>query len=157
LPVQSWVQRCCFGAGDDLPACLVLEPQTTCCKPLRGQSPVAAVVPTPVPGQPPAILEPRQTPAPPIINEGKSGTALPRSSKTTPAPFNGSGSSFRPPVGGPVPVQPVSPPAPAVKVDRIAFAPEARVDGQVMRLDRSHGQALRSCSSAPSGRPRTRP
>jgi len=34
-------------------------------------------------------------------------------------------------------VQPVSPPAPAVKVDRIAFRAEARVDGQVMRLDRT--------------------
>jgi hypothetical protein len=36
-----------------------------------------------------------------------------------------------------VPVKPVSPAAPAVKLDRIAFAPDARVEGQVMRQDRT--------------------
>jgi len=141
-PVQSWVQRCCSVPVTTYQRVSYWEPQTTCCDPCAARAPVAAaVVPAPVvPGQPPAILEQqRQTPPPPMINEGRSGNgngAAPFQQDYRP-PFNGPGSSFRPPVGGPVPVQPVSPPPPAVKVDRIAFATSARVDGQVVRLDRT--------------------
>jgi hypothetical protein len=79
---------------------------------------------------------PRQTPAPPIINEQKNGNGFPGFQQDYRPPL-GSPGSFRPPVGGPVPVQPVSPPAPPVKLDRVTAAPNARVEGQVVRSDRT--------------------
>src|SRR5207249_289791 len=106
-PVQSWVQRCCSVPVTTYQRVSYWEPQTTCCNPCPSPCPpvAAAVVPTPVvPGQaPPGIMEQRQTPAPPMINEGRNGNGVPPFQQDYRPPFNGSGSSFRPPAGAPAP------------------------------------------------------
>jgi hypothetical protein len=155
-PVQSWVQRCCSVPVTTYQRCSYWEPQTCCttpapCCPTNGvaQAP-AAVVPNPpvvqeqqqfqqqVPQQQfqqplPQQQQFPQTPPPPQIDEKKNG-----GTQYYYNPQNGPGTSFRQPGAGAVPVRPVSPaPAPAVRPDRIASAPAGRVEGQVVRGDRT--------------------
>ena len=77
-----------------------------------------------------------QTSPPPTVDEKKTG---PSGVNQYYPPPNNPGASFRQPLpGNPVPARPVSPnPTPAVRPDRIASAPTAQVEGQVVRMDRT--------------------
>jgi hypothetical protein len=156
-PVQSWVQRCCSVPVTTYQRCCYWEPQTCCttpppCCPTNGngvvQAPAVAVPSAPVvqeqqqfqPQPQPQLQTPPQpqfqTTPPPTIEERKNGGAP--GINVYPPP-NTPGASFRQPLpGNPVPVRPVSPnPTPAVRPDRIASAPAAQVEGQVVRMDRT--------------------
>jgi hypothetical protein len=156
-PVQSWVQRCCSVPVTTYQRCTYWEPQTCCttpqpCCPTNGavggvvQAPGVTVPNAPV-VQEQQQFQPQQqqfqpqqqqfqTPPPPTIDEKKTG---PGGVNQYYPPSNAPGASFRQPLpGNPAPVRPVSPnPAPAVRPDRIASAPSAQIEGQVVRMDRT--------------------
>jgi hypothetical protein len=161
-PVQSWVQRCCSVPVTTYQRCCYWEPQT-CCSTPAPCCPTNGVVQAPVAGvpNPPAVQEQQQfqpqpqfqTPPPPTIDEKKNG---PSDINRYYPPPNAPGASFRQPLpGNSAPVRPVSPnPTPAVRPDRIASAPAARVEGQVVRLDRTpRGGARVTFVSAQRQRP----
>jgi hypothetical protein len=144
-PVQSWVQRCCQVPVTTYQRVSYWEPQTCCVNPCNPCSNGGAVgvAPAPFVGQaPPQVQEqqpPVQTNPPPIIKEqGGSGNGAAPGGPTdryygpnAPA----APGAFRHPL--PKALVPVQPVAPAIKLERIAFAPDGHLDGQVVKLDRT--------------------
>jgi len=142
-PVQSWVARCAQVPKTTMVKSCYLEPKTTCCTtttgPLipvpAGVDPATAAPPTITP-TPPMPTPPPVTTPPPSIGESRSSppTSPPsvydRYYPTTP------GTSFRPSLGAPIPASSPTPPAPPVKLERIALGGSS-VEGQVVRSDNS--------------------
>jgi hypothetical protein len=151
-PVQSWAQRCCTVPVQSYQRCCYWEPQTCCTQPTPccgnggavAQAPAVAVPGgqvqvqeqvqqqlQPVPQQPFP-----QTPAPPRIEEKSNGNGGGPYGPTYPPPGP---SSYRHQLpNGPPPAQPVSPvPPKGARPDRIATAPAAPLDVQVVRMDRT--------------------
>lgn len=134
-PVQSFVAKCCSVPVTTYRQSFYYEPQTTCCStappPCNGYPPVN--------GQP-GVGEQRTNPQPGV---GESRSTAPYDSNPQPGP---GGMSFRQlPLNGAQPQRsanpsqtappPVAPPA--VKLDRIVYAPGPNVEGQVLRDNQS--------------------
>jgi hypothetical protein len=162
-PVQSWVQRCCTVPVQSYQRCTYWEPQTCCTTPqpccgnggVNGAA-VPPVVATPgaqvqiqeqqqqlAPQAPPGQPFP-QTQPPPQIEERRGGNGSGPYGPTYPGPGTpgapgAPGASYRHQLpNGPAPARPVSPtPAQGVRPDRIASAPAARLEVQVVRSDRT--------------------
>ena len=154
-PVQSWVSRCVQVPVQGYQKVDYWQPQTTCCTttigaPVMSAPPVISAPPlaNPVPNMTPV---PVPTEQPPSI----SGTRTPGAGMSKPTMWeqyyppiertldvrNTPGTSFRPQLGLPVPVQtnvaPAPVPVPPVRLDRIAVGPNSRIEGQVVRSDNS--------------------
>jgi hypothetical protein len=122
-PVQSWVQRCATVPVTTYQKSCYLEPQTTC---TTVGAPIPAAPPTvQVPASPPNIMENRQTPPPPKIDEQRYYPQQPNSA--------GKQTNFQ--FGTPPAVRPIAPPQPPVRLDRIVVGPDAHLEGQVVRSD----------------------
>lgn len=153
-PVQTWVSRCVQVPVQGYQKVDYWQPVTTCCQttygaPIVGSGPPPAAAPiaSPPPMPPAGVAAPE---GPPSISGSKTpGTGL---SNQTPmwekyypplekAPeIKGSvtPNSWQPQLGVPVPLQnTTTPPAPPVKLDRIAVNPNSQVEGQVTRSDAS--------------------
>jgi hypothetical protein len=146
-PVQTWVSRCVQVPVQSVQKVDYWQPVTTCCQTTYG-APVLGNG-APLPQMPPAGPAPAID-GPPSISGSKSGSSptndmwkkyYPDQEKAPPE-IKGSSlpnTPWQPQLGQPVPMQNTTPqpPAPPVKLDRIAVGPNSHVDGQVTRSDAS--------------------
>lgn len=147
-PVQSWVSRCVQVPVQGYQKVDYWQPQTTCCTTSQGapivsappvqQAPVqqqqqAPPVITPIPEQKPSISSYR-TPGVESSKTPQWDQYYPPLQKTPEIRNSTPGMSLQPQLGTPVPLP--QPPAPPVRLDRIAVG-NSHVDGQVVRNDSS--------------------
>jgi len=149
-PVQSWVQRCCQVPVTAYQKACYWQPQTTCCTTTEGAPiPMAANGPPVVAQSPPVVIQQQQQQPPPNVYDNRAPSQQPPpiiNDQKTPG-TNGGYDRYYPPIqkqmnfqapqGIPPAVKPIAPPPPPVKLDRIVVGPDAGVEGQVVRSDKT--------------------
>ena len=143
-PVTSYLQRCAMQPVTGYQLAYYYEPQTTCCQttigapvavpPAAGVLAVPLAPAAPAAAAPPTVGEQRQQPlaVPPGVSEQRDGGAGASESQRYPAPASSQpmprateGATFRPAPSNP----------PAVRLDRIVSATDAKLQGQVVSED----------------------
>jgi hypothetical protein len=132
-PVQSFVARCCTVPVVSYRQAFYYEPVTSCCS--VGDALAVPSAPPPLDGQP-GVGEQRTSPQPGVGEYRSTPSTSPPPGGTSP---NGVSLRQLPPLrspapnGAPVPRPPTPPPA--VKLERIVYAPGPNVEGEVVRSD----------------------
>jgi hypothetical protein len=148
-PVQSWVQRCCQVPVTTYQKACYWQPQTTCCTTTQG----APIVATPAP----PVLQQQIAPQQVVPQQIAPQQVVPQQAvpqqPTAPVPqitqpqyppnvyeqrTPGTGTSTpNPGIMPPASLRTPAPPAPPLKLEGIVMMPDSRLEGQVVRNDRS--------------------
>ena len=143
-PVTNWVQRCCQVPVTTYQKTCYWQPQTTCCNTTYGAPIPAACNGAPPNGQPygqPPVMAPGTMPpagaplAPPVIDQNRQPGGPPDRRLSLPE----YAWHVLPAAQTPQTTIPTgnAPPPPPVKLDRIVVGPDASVEGQVVRSDKT--------------------
>lgn len=135
-PVTTWVQRCAQVPVVTQQKVCYWQPQTTCCNTTYG-APIPADCNGAPPGAQPPVVTPGNPMVPPIVDQNRQPAGNPTDAYRFP---NMPGASWKP---APAQQQPAvfptknNMPPPPVKLDRIVVGPDATVEGQVVRSDKT--------------------